>query len=210
VPLDSGQAAVLGRREIHAVCLWRGTGRLRLLRDFVRPHVERELPIPDFMRNSIVTSFVTLTLVAAVTAGCSNEASSPTELPAASTTPPPSGQTSGSTALTPDQTAGTWKLESIQPAGQAEQIVPDGMAYTLAVADGRVSMKADCNVCNGGGAFTDRSLTVSSVLACTRAACPTGSLDRMFLSILAGDSAAQIDGNQLTLTSSRGALRFRR
>jgi heat shock protein HslJ len=174
------------------------------------PHVERVLPIPHFMRNAIVTSLVTFTLVAAVTAGCSNQTSSPTELPATSITPPPSGQSSGSTALTPDQTAGTWKLESIQSAGQAEQIVPDSLAYTLAVADGRVFMKADCNVCNGVGAFTDQTLTVGSQLACTLAACPTGSLDRMFLSILAGDSAAQIDGNQLTLTSSRGALRFRR
>ena len=93
---------------------------------------------------------------------------------------------------------------SIQPAGQTEQSVPAGTSYALALADGRVSAKADCNVCGGNLVVGGQALTIGPLLACTRAACPTMAFENTYVAILAGDSAARIDGNSLTLTSSRG------
>ena len=53
-------------------------------------------------------------------------------------------------------------------------------------------------------------MTVGPLLACTRAACPTMAFESAYLAILAGERTTRIDGNTLTLTSARGALRFRR
>jgi len=150
------------------------------------------------MRNS-VTSLV-LILLAPFAVGCSSQAFSPTS--------PSAG--GGTTTLTADQTAGTWTLVSIQPAGQTEQVVPGGASYALTLADGRASTKADCNRCGGNLAIGDQTLTIGPNLACTRAACPTMAFESAYVEILAGDSAARIDGNSLTLTSPRGMLRFRR
>ncbi len=150
--------------------------------------------------NYSVRSLVTLILVAAFAIGCSSNPVSPTSLSAGG----------GTTTLTTGQVAGTWTLLSIQPAGQTEQTVPAGASYQLALADGRVSTTADCNVCGGNLVVGDRTLTVGPVLACTRAACPTMAFENTYVAILAGDSVTRIDGNVLTLTSSRGALRFRR
>ncbi len=149
---------------------------------------------------SVVTSFVTLTMVAILTVGCSSQFSSPTSLSA----------DGNATTVALDQTSGTWTLLSIQPAGQTEHVVPDGASYTLLLADGRISTKADCNVCGGNVMFSGQTMTVGPQLACTRAACPTMPFDGTYLAILEGDNAARIDSNLLTLTSPRGTLHFRR
>ena len=98
----------------------------------------------------------------------------------------------------------------IQAAGQTEQSVPGGASYALALADGRASVRADCNTCGGTLVVASQTLTIGPLLACTRAACPTMAFENTYVAILAGDSAAQLDGNALTLTSSRGLLRFHR
>jgi heat shock protein HslJ len=115
-----------------------------------------------------------------------------------------------STTTAPDQVSGTWILAAIQPAGQAEVAVPGGASYELSLADGRVSTRADCNVCGGSFAVGSRTMTVGPLLACTRAACPTMAFENAYIAILAGESDMRIDGETLTLTSTRGALRFRR
>ena len=132
--------------------------------------------------------------------GCSSMTSGPTS---------PSGG-GGSTALTADQIAGTLSLVSIQPAGQAEQAVPAGATYTLALADGRASTRADCNMCNGAFAVSGQTLTIGPLLACTRAACPTMDFESAYVTLLAGESAVRIDAASVALSSSRGVLRFRR
>src|SRR5574342_303365 len=76
-------------------------------------------------------------------------------------------------APTGDQLAGAWLLVSIRPVGQAEQPAPAGAAYSVNFADGRVSVRADCNPCNGVFALSGETLTVGPTLLCTRAACPT-------------------------------------
>jgi heat shock protein HslJ len=145
-------------------------------------------------------SLVALLLVGTVTTGCASSPLSPIN---------PSGGDS-STALTAGQIAGTWALSSIQPAGEAEQSVPAGASYALVLTDGHASTTADCNVCGGNLVVDGQTLTVGPLLACTRAACPTMAFENTYVAILAGASAAQADANALTLTSSRGVLRFRR
>ena len=109
-----------------------------------------------------------------------------------------------------DDIEGTWTLRSIAPAGGPEQTAPTGATYTLTLTDDRVSTRADCNVCAGSVAVNGHTLTMGPQLACTRAACPTMAFENTYISLLAGDSTPQFDGNTLTFTSSRGVLRFRR
>jgi heat shock protein HslJ len=122
----------------------------------------------------------------------------------------PSSVSDASNTLTSDQLAGTWNLASIQPAGQAERAVPSGAAYALTFAEGRLSTRADCNLCGGTFKLADETLTVGPALACTRAACPTMEFESVYTSLLSGDSTVTLSGNSLVLSSTRGVLRFSR
>jgi heat shock protein HslJ len=122
----------------------------------------------------------------------------------------PSSVSSGSNALTTDQLTGTWNLASIQSAGQAEQTVPQGASYILTFADGRLSTRADCNLCGGGFKLSGQTLTAGPALACTRAACPTMAFESTYTALLSGDSTVTLSGNTLVLSSARGVLRFAR
>jgi heat shock protein HslJ len=100
---------------------------------------------------------------------------------------------------------------SVQPTGAAEQSAPSGATYTLSFADGRMSARVDCNVCNGAYSVTGQTLTTSGPgMACTLAFCPTTPYGNVYTGVLAGESTIAIAGSALTLTSSRGVLRFRR
>ncbi len=141
-------------------------------------------------------------LLAAVSlaVGCASGTSSPTSPSAAD----------GSSALSASQVEGTWTLSSIQPTGQAAKPVPSGATYNLSLAEGRASAKADCNVCSGALTISGSTLSIGPALACTRAACVTMDYESQYEALLAGDSTAALDANTLTLSSSRGLLRFRR
>ena len=121
-----------------------------------------------------------------------------------------STQTAPSSTLTVDQLLGTWTLVSIQPAGQADQAAPLGANYTLTLADGRLSTRVDCNVCNGTFTVSGQTLTAGPALACTRAACPTMAFENGYTSLLSGDSTVTLSNDMLALSSARGALRFSR
>ena len=108
------------------------------------------------------------------------------------------------------QLGGSWTLRSIQRVGESEQAAPAGTAYTLTFTDDRVSTRADCNICNGGFTVSGARLTIGPALACTRAACPTMAFESAYTSILAGESTAAVSAGGLTLTSSRGVVRFTR
>ena len=116
----------------------------------------------------------------------------------------------GSVTLTADQLSGTWTLVSMQPAGQADQPTPPGASYTLTIADGRLSTRADCNVCNGAFTLTGQTLMAGPALACTRAACPTMAFENGYTGLLSGDSTVTLSTNVLALSSTRGVLRFTR
>jgi len=119
-------------------------------------------------------------------------------------------QTSPSSTLTVNQLSGTWNLVLIQPAGQGDQAAPPGASYTLTFADGRLSTRVDCNVCNGAFTLSGQTLTAGPALACTRAACPTMAFESGYTSLLSGESTVTLASNVLALSSARGVLRFTR
>lgn len=104
--------------------------------------------------------------------------------------------------------AGMWRLELLQPAGQGAILTPTGATYTLMLADGTATTRADCNTCTGRFTVVGDSLYMATALACTRAACPTQSFEALYTRILAGESIVTVDGPRITLVSSRGLLRF--
>jgi len=142
--------------------------------------------------------YVFLGAAALFAVGCAGSSSVPTS-------PSP-----GSASLTTGQIAGTWSLLSLRNAGQSDQPTPAGASYTLTFSDGRLSARADCNVCNGGFSLSGQTLTAGPALACTRAACSTMDFETGFTTALGGDSTVTLSGDTLELSSPRGALRFSR
>jgi heat shock protein HslJ len=119
--------------------------------------------------------------------------------------------TDSPTAPTADQLAGAWRLVALRPAGsQSDVPAPSNANYTVTFTDGRVSVRADCNICNGVFSLNGQTLTAGPTLICTRAACPTMTFENTYTLLIAGDSTVSLNGNQLVLTSSRGILRFTR
>lgn len=145
-------------------------------------------------------SFGVVLLVAALTAACTQSVSSPSS-PSAVSAPP-------SSAYTAAQLEGTWTLASIEPAGAAKQDRPFGATYTLTFSQGRLSTRADCNMCGGTFSVDGTTLTAGPNLACTRAACPTMAFESAYTAILGGDSTTVVTGSTLTLSSARGTLQF--
>jgi heat shock protein HslJ len=134
-------------------------------------------------------------------AGCSTSSSTLTS---------PSSSDKSSQVVTTDQMAGTWRLVSIQPASQAAQPTPSGASYTLTLTDGRISTKADCNVCGGSFSLSGQTLLIGPLLACTRAACPTMSFESAYTRLLDGEHTVTTSKEALVLASSRGVARFMR
>jgi heat shock protein HslJ len=147
------------------------------------------------MRNSLIVFAVT-----SLALGCAGSSSTLTS-PSTSNSSP---------LLSADAIAGTWSLESIQPAGRPDQATPAGAAYTLTLAEGRLSTRVDCNTCSGAFALSGQTLTAGPALACTRAACPTLAFENTYTSLLGGSSSVTLSQGTLVLSSERGVLRFRR
>ena len=164
-----------------------------------------------FMNSSV--SLASLAIAALLATGCAGTASTPTSplSPSGSpTSPADQSPVSGSRALTADQLAGTWNLQSLQPAGDADQTTPAGATYTLSFSDGRLSTQADCNRCGGAFTLSGQTLTAGPALACTRAACPTMAFESIYTRLLGGDSTVTLTDGTLVLSSARGVLRFTR
>jgi heat shock protein HslJ len=139
-------------------------------------------------------------VVASLAIGCAQSSGTPTS-------PSSAG---GSLVLTTEQLSGTWNLLSMQPAGHPDQASPPGASYTLILADGRLSTRADCNTCSGKFALSEQILTAGPLLACTVAACPTMAFENTYKNLLSGDSTVLLSGDTLVLSSARGVLRFSR
>ena len=139
-------------------------------------------------------SFFVLAIVAAIGTGCSQSPRAP----------------AAPSFITSEQLAGTWTLVSIEPAGQLALAAPEGTRYTLTFAEGRLSTRVDCNVCNGAFALSEDTLTTGPGLACTRAACPTMAFGNTYTSLLTGESTVTRAGDRLVLSSARGVLHFTR
>jgi heat shock protein HslJ len=148
------------------------------------------------MRNYLL--FMFFAVVATSTAACSDYLTAPSDS---------SLSIDGYVAA---QLEGTWTLSSIQPAGGAKQNRPDGATYTVTFTDGRLSTRADCNVCGGAFSISGNTLVAGPVMACTRAACPTMTFENAYTAMLSGDSSTVIARDTLTLSSPRGVLTFTR
>ena len=129
---------------------------------------------------------------------------------AAMSTPTSPSSAAGSTALTASDFSGTWQLVDVQRVEQAAQPVPEGATYRITFENGRVSTKADCNVCGGAFTMNGQTITIGPALACTKAACPTMNYEFEYKTILSGDHSVVIEGRDLRLTSKRGVLHFTR
>ena len=142
----------------------------------------------SWMRTAVFALLVVL--VALIVAACDETASSPA---------------TGPTNLV---TTSPWKLQWIDRPGIGVVRAQDPERFTLDFdGQGRVSVQADCNRCNGGYSIGVNQVTVGA-LACTRALCLTAPFDTDYVSVLGGESAVVASGATLELASSRGTLRF--
>lgn len=106
--------------------------------------------------------------------------------------------------------AGRWLVTSLRPAATAPLAPPDGAVLAIEFAGDRVVIFGDCNVCSGRYALEGDALTVSP-LACTRRACPAGSLDDPFFTLIEGAERASLAaGPVLILDGRRGRIVARR
>ena len=147
-------------------------------------------------RSTVLSVIAVITFAAGI--GCASSAALPTS-PSAS---------NGTTSLTTEQLTGAWRLQSVQVAGQAVQAAPPDANYSATFTDGRISARADCNSCSSGFALSGSKISVSSGMACTRAACPTAQFESLFTSLLAGEHTISINGSTMTWSSERGSLSF--
>ena len=131
-------------------------------------------------------SLASIVVVALLATGCAGSPTAPSSSSGSPTSPGDQSPLSGSPTV--DQLAGTWNLQSIQPAGEAVQATPAGASYTLTFADGRLSTRADCNMCGGTFSLSGQTLTAGPAMACTRAACPTMAFESTYTRLLGGDS----------------------
>ena len=76
-------------------------------------------------------------------------------------------------------------------------------------ANGRVSLRADCNRCSGGYIATTGALTVSP-MACTRAYCSSAPLDTTFTMLVGQATVWTASNGSLELRGESGVLRLRK
>jgi heat shock protein HslJ len=103
----------------------------------------------------------------------------------------------------------TWQLEAIERDSGGVVTVDDPSRYTARFReDGRVTVRSDCNLC-AGTFHLDKTALVIGPLACTRAACPPGSLDGAYEAALSTVSGFTVSDGTLVLAFSGGRLRYR-
>jgi heat shock protein HslJ len=103
-----------------------------------------------------------------------------------------------------------WALVSLQREGSDPIVVQDPSRYTLRLEeDGRVAVKSDCNSCGGSYSISGSAVEFNTI-ACTKVACPGGSLDPDYALALEGPKTVSLDGSQMTVRGNRVTLRFRR
>ena len=126
------------------------------------------------------------------------------------TSPADPAQAGGSaTTQTPVDLVGSWQLVSATPTGSATIDAGEPGRFTAEFsADGRVSLRADCNRCSGGYSATTSALTVGP-MACTRAYCSSAPLDTTFAMLVSDATAWTVTNGRLELRGDSGVLRLR-
>jgi heat shock protein HslJ len=114
----------------------------------------------------------------------------------------------GTDVVGPSDLGGAWRLVALTRADHSATAVPAALRLTADFgADGRLGLRADCNVC--GGAFSlEGGALVAGPFACTRAFCASAPLDSEFVGLLDGRSRVRADGDRLVVSSDRGSLVF--
>jgi heat shock protein HslJ len=105
-----------------------------------------------------------------------------------------------------------WSLQAFElNDGTTVDVVVSGEAVRYQVLfreDGRVEIKADCNVCGGTHETSGSALTIE-VGGCTRAFCGDDSFDNEFKAALDSTSRFEVVGEDLLLVYALGRMRFR-
>ena len=121
------------------------------------------------------------------------------------------GQAVGSVPPALTITNTLWKLQSFQRPGAPSTPVANPDQFTMELlADGRLSVRADCNRCAGSYSPAGETFTVGSNAACTRAACSTAPFDQEYVMALTGATITRASGNTLECASPQGVLTFAR
>jgi len=116
----------------------------------------------------------------------------------------------GDSLVGPSDVQGEWRLVSLTRQDSSTVLISDPTRFTLRFGDdGRLSVRADCNLCGGPYRLDGESLT-SGPLACTKVFCATAPIDSEFVAILDGRLSAERRGSRLILSSQRGSLAFER
>ncbi|MGH9461989.1 MAG: META domain-containing protein [Vicinamibacteria bacterium] len=103
---------------------------------------------------------------------------------------------------------GVWGLEAFQLDNGSVQDVPDAQTFTLGFeAAGSVHAQVDCNSCSGSYEVDGNSIKLG-LLACTRVACPAGSLDHQFHTALGSAAAFMRAGSELSIRYAGGTMSF--
>ena len=100
-----------------------------------------------------------------------------------------------------------WQLQDFTLGDGTVVAVDDSTKYTIEFrTDGTVTVRADCNTCNGGFTADDERITLGA-LACTLAACPPGSFDAQYQAALGTASDYELTP-QLLWDYDGGTMRF--
>lgn len=118
--------------------------------------------------------------------------------------------TSCNTVTSPEelcQAQGVWRLTEF--SNGATISIPNPENYTLQFATGdSVSIRADCNVCNGSFETEGNNLSIG-LLACTRAFCGPLSFFDQYTAALSTVSSFVRRGDELELVYSGGTMKFK-
>ena len=100
-----------------------------------------------------------------------------------------------------------WQLQDFTLADGTVVVVDDSTKYTVEFrTDDTVTVRADCNTCNGSFTADDNSLSIGP-MACTLAACGEGSFDAQYLLALSTASDYELTP-VLLLDYAGGTMRF--
>lgn len=109
---------------------------------------------------------------------------------------------------TVDRLEGSWRLLAFENSDGTVDAVSDTDRYTATFAsDGRVNLRADCNLCRGPFSTAGLELSVGD-MACTLAACPEGSKSNDYIQAIAQASSYLRHESTLFIYHPGGRLRL--
>jgi heat shock protein HslJ len=103
---------------------------------------------------------------------------------------------------------GSWSLLAFENSDGTVEPIADTSRYTAQFTnEGRVGLRADCNVCGGPFSTSGVTMTVGD-MACTLAACPEGSQSNDYIRAISQASSYLRHETQLFVYHPGGRLRF--